>query len=139
MAKVKYIPIDVYKRCIHVFIGSLDEFKAWTKSHFDDESEQDFVNMVLGLREEKVGMASFNFDWVNGTGVVLIPDYPHDPKDYAALAHEMMHATFFIMNFCHCEYAYDGSNEPFTYLMEHLMRNALEGEGYEQIPSPMTP
>ena len=133
MAKKKYIPIDVYKRCIYIFIGSLSEFQIWTEEHFTDESEREFVKMVQDLTESRVGMASFNFDYVNGVGVVLIPEYPHTPKEYAALAHELMHATFFIMNFCRCEYAYDGSNESFTYLMEHLMRNALEGEGYETI------
>jgi hypothetical protein len=133
MAKEKYIPIDIYKRCIHVFIGSLDDFKDWVENYYNDDSERDFVKMVLDLEEEKIGMASFSFDWVNGTGVVLIPDYPHTPKEYAALVHEMMHATFFIMNYCRCEYSYEGNNEPYTYLIEYLMRSALESEGYKEI------
>ena len=63
MAKEKYIPIDIYKRCIHVFIGTLDEFKAWVENYFDDDSEQDFVKMVLDLKEEKIGRHHINIAW----------------------------------------------------------------------------
>ena len=133
MAKVKYIPCDIYKRGISVFIGNLDEFKAWVKKDYTDEEEQEFVDMVMGLKEENCGMASFNYDNCNGQGVILIPKYPDSPKERAALAHELLHATFHILNFCRVEYAYDGSNEPYTYLMEHLTRNALELEGYEDV------
>jgi hypothetical protein len=85
MAKVKYIPCDIYKRGISIFIGSLKEFKAWVK------------------------------------------------KEYVALAHELLHATFHVLNFCHVEYSYDGNNESFTYLLEHLTRWALEKDGYENV------
>ena len=34
MAKVKYIPCDIYKRDITVFLGSLDELKRWVKSEY---------------------------------------------------------------------------------------------------------
>ena len=133
MAKVKYIPCDIYKRGISVFIGNLDEFKAWVKKDYTDEEEHEFVDMVMGLKEENCGMASFNYDNRNGQGVILIPKYPDSPKERAALAHELLHATFHILNFCHVDYTYDGNNEAFTYLMEHLTRNALELEGYEDV------
>ena len=65
--------------------------------------------------------------------MVLIPKYPETPKERAALVHELLHATFHILNFCHVEYTYDGNNEHFTYLMEHLTRCALETEWYDVV------
>ena len=131
-AEVKYIPIDIYKRCIYVFMGSLDEFKLWVKNTYIYDEEKDFVNMVLGLTEDSIGMASFNWETNNGTGVILLPKYPESPEEIAALIHELLHATFFILDMCHVDYNSSGSNEAFTYLMEYLTRNSLEKEGYEE-------
>jgi hypothetical protein len=132
MAKVKYIPCDIYKRGIWLFVGTLVELKSWVKKEFTYDDETDFVEMVLGLKKRNEA-ASFIYDNHNGQGVVHIYDLPKEPKEYATLAHELLHATFFVMNFCNVEYAYDGSNEPYTYLLEHLTRNALELEGYEEV------
>ena len=132
-AKVKYIPIDVYKRYIYIFIGSLDEFKLWVKNTYTYDKEKEFVKMVLGFTEDSIGMASFNWDSAGGTGAVLIPKMPKTPKETATLIHELMHATFWVLDFCHIDYAPNGNNEAFTYLMEYLTRNALEKEGYKDI------
>lgn len=132
-AKVKYIPIDIYKRCIYVFIGSLDDFKSWVKNTYTHKKEKGFVEMVLGLTEDSIGMASFNWDSAGGTGVVLIPKVPKTPEDTAALIHELMHATFWVLDLCRVDYDHNGCNEAFTYLMEHLTRNALEKEGYKEV------
>ena len=132
-AEVKYIPIDIYKRCIYIFIGSLDEFKLWVKNTYTYDKEKEFVEMVLRLTENSIGMASFNWDSAGGTGVVLIPKMQKTPKETAALIHELMHATFWVLAFCHVDYDPNGSNEAFTYLMEHLTRNALEKEGYKDV------
>ena len=132
MAEVKYIPCDIYKRGIWVFVGSLDELKSWVEKEFTYEDEKEFVDMVLGLKKRNE-MASFNYDMLNGQGVVHIYKFPTDPKEYAALSHELLHATFHVLNFCNVEYAYDGNNEAFTYLLEHFMRNALEREGYKVV------
>lgn len=130
-AKYKYIPCDIYKRGVFLFIGSLRQFKDWVKEEFTYKDEEDFVNMVLSLEEGKVGMASFNYDYNNGQSAILIPKYPTTPKETAALAHELLHATFFIMDFCRVEYVSNSNNEAFTYLHEHLVRNAFETTGYK--------
>lgn len=133
MAKVKYIPIDIYKRYIYIFIGSLDEFKSWVQKEYNNDEEKAFVSMVMNIKEDEIGMASFNWDRIGGTGVVLIPKYPKTPKGRAALGHELLHATFFIIDLCRVEYIEQGNNEAFTYLFEYLERNALENIGYEEI------
>ena len=132
-AKVKYIPIDIYKRYIYIFIGSLDEFKLWVKNTYIYDEEKEFVKMVLGLTQDSIGEESFSWDSVGGTGAVLIPKMPKTTKEIAALIHELMHAVFCVLDFCHVDYTPNGSNEAFTYLMEHLTRSALEEEGYNEV------
>ena len=132
-AKVKYIPIDIYKRYLYIFIGELEMFKAWVQATYIYEQERPFVEMVLGISKDSIGMASLYWDSVGGTGVVLIPKCPKTPQEIAALVHELMHATFWVLDFCHVDYVPNESNEAYTYLMEYLTRNAFEDSGYEEV------
>ena len=133
MAKVKYIPCDVYKRGIYVFIGSLSELKSYVKSTFTEEEYEDFVDMVMKTEHKETYSASFFYNNLDGQGIVHVPRYPRTPIEIGALAHEILHATFHVLNFCHVEYTYDGNNEAYTYLHEHLMRGAFEENGYKKV------
>ena len=131
-AVVKYIPVDVYKRGIYVLIGSLKDLKYFVDREYTADEQTEFLEMVLNLKEESIGYASFNYD-SEGGGIVLIPKVPKTPKEVAALVHELLHATFHILNYCGVEYCYDGNNEHFTYVLEWLTRNALNMKGYKEI------
>ena len=134
MAEHKYIPCDIYKRGIHVFIGGLDEFSAWFKGYFDEEEEEQYVDETMRwLRKGSTGYASFHYEAQLGHGVILLPTFPTTPAEIAALEHEVMHAVFFLMDFSGVDYTPWSNNEAFTYLGEHLMRNALERLGYEEV------
>ena len=130
MAKVKYIPCDIYKRGITVFLGSLDELKRWVKSEYVADEEKDFAAFIQSLKKEKIGGASFNYNNNDGQGIVLFHKFPETPKEIACVDHELLHATFHLLDFCNVDFICGGSNEAYTYLHEHLMRNALEKEGY---------
>lgn len=131
-AVVKYIPVDVYKRGIYVLIGSLKDLKYFVDREYTADEQTEFLEMVLNLKEENIGYASFNYD-SEGGGIVLIPIEPKTPVEVAALVHELLHATFHILNYCRVEYCYDGNNEHFTYVLEWLTRNALNVDGYKEI------
>ena len=134
MAQHKYIPCDIYKRGIHVFVGTVEEFGKWMPSYFYDETEKHYVSSVQWwIDNGKYGDASFHYSEECGEGVILIPQFPKTPKQIAALSHECLHATFFIMDESGVAYRSDTNNEAFTYLLEHLMRNALEDWGYETV------
>ena len=134
MAEVKYIHCDIYKRGIHVFIGSLEELKEWVVKEYDASDEEDFRNFVLETKPMPKAMAQFFYSYSNGNGVALIPKFPKTPKEIASVSHELLHATFLILNYCYVEYNDEScGNEAFTYLHEHLLRNALEKEGYERV------
>ena len=133
MAKVKYIPCDIYKRGITVFIGSVQELKRWVQHEYKDESEKCFVNMIEHLPETSSSAASFNYNNMDGQGIVHIYKFPRTPKEIATLEHELLHATFHVLNFCNVLYDSESNNESFTYLLEHLTRCALEKEGYKNV------
>ena len=133
MAKVKYIPCEIYKRGITVFIGSVQELKRWVQHEYKDESEKCFVNMIEHLHETSLYAASFYYNNMDGQRIVHIYKIPRTPKEIATLEHELLHATFHVLNFCNVLYDSESNNESFTYLLEHLTRCALEKEGYKNV------
>lgn len=130
MAKVKYIPCDIYKRGIHVFIGSPEELIIWSnKTYNEDEDDKDFN---YSLEHCSYGLADFHYG--NGYAVVRLPKFPRQPMEIAYMAHELLHATMWMLWYCGVELENTRSNnEAYTYLMEHLVRNTLELDGYEDV------
>ena len=48
MAKVKYIPCDIYKRGINIFIGTPSQLIEWAKKTYnDDEDDAEFIRGLL--------------------------------------------------------------------------------------------
>ena len=134
MAKVKYIMCDPYKRGIHVFIGSLEELKKWVVDEYHYPEEKDFRDCILNTEYKPNVAAQFFYSYTNGIGIVLIHKFPKTPAEVASISHELLHATFLILNYCYVVYDDEScGNEAFTYLHEHLLRNSLEKEGYEDI------
>ena len=133
MAKFKYIMCDPYKRGIHVFIGTLEECKKWVVEEYKHPSEEELKNFVLETKPMETAMAQFFYNYNMGIGIALIPRFPKTPAEIASVSHELLHATFLILNYCFVDYNEEScGNEAFTYLHEHLLRNALEKEGYEE-------
>lgn len=129
MAKHKYIPCDIYKRGITVFIGNKEEFiKYCEQTYNEDEEDEAFI---YSIKTCSYGYADFHFG--NGYGIVRIPDFPQKPIEIAATAHELLHATQWMLWYCGVEYENKNcTNEAYTYLHEHLVRNAFEEDGYKE-------
>ena len=134
MAKVKYVICDPYKRGIHIFIGSLEELKKWVVTEYSYPEEEDFRNCILETKPTNTALGQFFYNYTNGIGIVLISKFPKTVKEIACLSHELLHATFLILNYCYVEYDSEScGNEAFTYLHEHLLLNALNKEGYDNL------
>lgn len=130
MAKVKYIRCDIYKRGIDIFIGTPEELQKWSKKTFNEDKDDEEFNR--GLEECSYGSADFHYG--NGYAVVRIPEFPENPVDTATLVHELFHATAWLLWYSGVEFDNRNvNNEAYTYLLEHLTRNALETEGYEEV------
>ena len=129
MAKVKYIRCDIYKRGINVLIGTPEELKRWCeKTYNEDEDDKEFNE---SLKHCRFGLADFHYSY-GGCAVIRLPKFPKTPVEIAYTAHEAFHATSWLLSFSGVDYDNENiNNEAFAYLIEHLMRNILEKEGYE--------
>jgi hypothetical protein len=129
MAKVKYIRCDIYKRGINVLIGTPEELKKWCeKTYNEDEDDKEFN---WSLKHCRFGLADFHYS-CGGCAVIRLPKFPKTPVEIAYTAHEAFHATSWLLSYSGVDYDNENiNNEAFAYLIEHLMRNILEKEGYE--------
>ncbi len=128
MAKYKVIPIDVYSRNITVFIGNHEEFKDWLTAYDVPYSWEKLVESVVTSDDN--ALASYWYNKNNGNGIIELPWHPKSPYEISIAAHEALHATFEISNFVGIEYVVHGSNEPYTYLLEYIIRNILDYDNY---------
>lgn len=129
-AKVKYIPCDIYKRGINVFIGTPEQLKEWCKKHFNEDKDDEEFN--YSLENCSYGLADFHYG--NGYAVVRLPKFPVNPIELAYTGHELLHATMWILWYSGVQYDNNSvCNEAYTYLFEHLLRNTLERKGYEEV------
>ena len=64
--------------------------------------------------------------------IVVLMRFDDKKPSADLIAHESAHATFEILDYIKFNLDYE-NQEPFTYLLEHLMRNALEDWGYETV------
>lgn len=128
MARSKYIPCDIYKRGITIFIGSPEELKEYCKKQYNEDKEDE--NFNYSLENCSYGLADFHYG--NGYGIVRIPKFPSTPEEIAYTTHELLHATMWILWYSGVDYDNESiSNESYTYLLEHLVRNTFEKNGYE--------
>ena len=129
MAKVKYIPCDIYKRGIDIFIGTPGELQKWSKKTFNEDKDDEEFNR--SLEECSYGEADFHYG--AGYAIVRLPKFPKTPIEIAYTAHELLHATQWLLWYSGVEYNEESNNEAYTYLLEHLMRNTLEKNGYKNV------
>lgn len=128
MAKVKYIPCDIYKRGIDVFIGTPRQLIKWAKNTYNSKEDADAIKDL-----ETISYGEADFHWINGHGIVRLPKFPTTPHEIAYTAHELLHATCYILWYSGVEFNNEEvANEAYTYLLEHLTRNTLEESGYEK-------
>lgn len=131
MAKFKFIPINIYKRDIGVFIGSRREFKAWVIDYYNSDGRYSGLIEYIQDTRKDTAVASFWYNELTGDGIIELPKLPKTPKEIAICSHEALHATFQILDFVSVEYVRDGSNESFTYLLEHILYNILDVSNYK--------
>ena len=128
MAKQKYIKLDIYKRGITIFVGTDKELKEWVKTEF---THPDYADFVKSFEDCPFGYADTHYG--DGCCIVRLPHIPRTAADIAVCGHELLHATFYVLDYCGIDYIRGGANEAFTYLFELLQRETLDKQGYESI------
>ena len=130
MSKFKYIRADVYRRGISIFIGTKEALLEFAKETFKD-NEDLIHNIKESLNDTNALATTYQEEY--GQSVIWIPKFPKTPTQVANLAHEVLHATFCILDFVNVEYRYGGPNEPYTYLFDYLLTKALTERGYRDV------
>lgn len=137
MSKYKYIYCDVYKRGVSVFIGDCNSLRNWAKKVYNNPCEQDLIASINEYcSEEHYNTAAAScYESDSGEWIIHLPkfSFTYNPTEIANLSHELLHAALGILDFVGVEYRYKGSNEPYTYLHEYLLKNALIEKGYKNV------
>lgn len=131
MAKYTYIPVDIYKRGITVFIGSHKEFKSWVRDYYkNDEDYQNLIDYVCN-NDTYNTLGVFWYNGSTGDGIIELPRFPKSAKEIAVAAHEVLHAVFHILDYCGVNYSKESGGESHTYLLEYMLSNLLNIDNYK--------
>lgn len=130
MAKWKYIRNDTYRRGITIFIGSNEEYVNFLKSS-TYKNDKELLEQATHIENRNALACCYN-DNSDGQSIVYLPFYPITPTQIACLGHELLHAVFFILQYCGVKYS-EESEEAFTYLHEFFMAKALTEKGYKDV------
>lgn len=130
MAKWKYIRNDTYRRGITIFIGSAKEFIKFLESSSYKNDKELMEN--IKEHENTNALATCYNDHTDGQCIIRVSNCPITPTQIACLGHELLHATFFILQYCGIKYSDEGE-EAFTYLYEFFLTKALTEKGYKNV------
>lgn len=129
MGKYKYVRADVYRRGITIFIGTREELLSFVKEAWPDN--RDLTDAVAEDLEKDNALGTTYVE-DDGQSIIWIPKFPRNAKGIGVLAHEILHATFTLLDYVDVEYRYGGPNEPYTYLFEMFLTKALNERGYKK-------
>ena len=135
----KYIHCNVFKRGVLVFIGDCESLRKLAKKIYKDPCEQDLIKSLENYCTDdnyfSYDVAASCYDSDSGQWIIHIPSFSfsYDPVEITNLSHELLHAACGMLDYVGVEYRYGGSNEPYTYLHEYLLKNALIEKGYKDV------
>jgi hypothetical protein len=109
------LDVPLYKTYVGIIVSNnIPEVVKFTKEYLQDStiSELDFMDAGLTLTRE--GYAP----------IIWIPSFEWSVQDIGVVDHELLHATFYILNYVGIHHGED-SEEAFTYLFENLSNQSL--------------
>lgn len=130
MAKWKYIKNDTYRRGVVIFIGNNNDFIKFLESS-SYKNDKDLIERVKDHQSSNADGTCY-YDSTDGQCIIRVSNYPSTPANIATLGHELLHAVFFILDYCGVKYS-DESEEAFTYLHEFFLNKALTKKGYKDV------
>lgn len=131
MAKVKKIDIGIYKTWITVFVGSRKEFSDWLRKDKKNIVYKTLADFVIDGNEQS-GFGDFYSSDEYRPTFVRLDSFKMNADDISAMAHEMAHATFYIMRDVDIDVCSE-SEEAFTYLQGYLVMEALKKDGWKEV------
>jgi hypothetical protein len=127
----KIIYSEEWRHCVVVYIGTKEGLIKWLD--WNDrwpDSKQIKEQVEDSLSSYAIGTM---YPCKTASSLVWIPKWPKTPQVIASLSHEILHATFHMLDVLGVEYRYEGTNETYTYTFEYFFKKALNPRGYKEI------
>lgn len=135
MAKVKYIPVDIYRITPTVFVGNFKDLVSFVKRNTKGE-EEDYADLLEGIGNDSKETYTFEAStyWNNKTRTLILffSEFPKKPHDIDNMVHELAHATFIILYNVGIDIDVS-NNEAFAYLQGYLAEQICNEDGYEEL------
>lgn len=135
MAKVKYIPIDIYRITPIVFVGDFKDLISFVKRKTMG-AEEDYADLLEGIGNDSKETYTFEAStyWNNKTRTLILyfPEFHKKPHDIDNMVHELSHATFIILDNVGIDIDVS-NNEAFAYLQGYLAEQIYDEDGYEEL------
>ena len=138
--KYKYIHCDPYKRGVSIFIGDCESLKKWARKFYNRPDEGDLIEQLdTYCNEDRYSnndvCASTYESSISGHQLIHLPkfSFKYNVAEIANLSHEILHAVLAILDYVGIDYHYKGTHEPYAYLYEYVMKEALTEEGYKKV------
>lgn len=117
-----HIYIETYKRAVIICAGSYKKFIKTVRKTYGKANAKE----IERLYHYKPSYAGRTYFTVDGLGIVIhLEKPPRTPTAIAVMVHELSHATNEILRNAGMPLTED-SEEAYTYLLEHLTREALK-------------
>lgn len=132
--KLKYIPINIYRLTLTVFVGDFNEFYNFIKLETKGE-ENDYSDLLDILEKDKeypMLCASTYWNSKTRTPIVYLPSLSTKPRDLNGACHELGHVTRIILDDIGVKTTVD-NDEAFQYLQGYLMEQVYTKDGYEEL------
>lgn len=105
----------IYPGTTHVYFNCTGEEVI---NHYNKRNKKNIIdeNIKQNLIETKFGGYTIH---KNEVCIIYVPKFQNKSNDYAILTHELLHCTFFILNYVNILYDIE-NHEAFTYFMDYL-------------------
>lgn len=118
----KIIPLIIYPFDVMISINEdYDQFAEAVMKRWDRGILEDFKKKELILPKGGVGITALFTSESHRTCMIKIGDFSKDPESYDTLAHEIFHATEFVLRTCGMKVTKD-SHEAYAYLIGYITR-----------------
>ena len=135
MAKVKYIPVDIYRITPTVFVGDFKDLVSFVKRKTMG-AEEDYADLLEGIGNDSKETYTFEAStyWNNKTRTLILyfPEFSKKSHDISNMVHELSHAAFIILDNVGIDIDVS-NNEAFAYLQGYLAEQMCDEDGYEEL------
>lgn len=110
---------------VRVVIGNYDNTVKYVAHVFEDDNKPELIEQAISEQQQGYETRGRCFYKTGYVPIVWIPRYPRNPREYATLSHEIVHAMFWLFDWA--AIPIDRSTEEvLCHSVAHVVNNVLE-------------